>query len=122
MYRPSKFVPVSNRDLHSELVPTVQVKTLEQLIASYMNTGNINGLEGINSDSYDFDDSEHIDLDAEIPQNMGKIDAILHYRNIADSRRSPLQAEGVKSPENGLKEPVVPDPAPSSGTNNPEGA
>lgn len=121
MNRPSKFIPVSNRDLHSELVPTVQVKTLEQLVASYMASGNINGLEGINSDSYDFEDSEHIDMDSEIPQNMGKIDAILHYRNIADSRRSPLQAKGVESPENALNHDVS-APAPSADTNNPEGA
>lgn len=121
MFRPSKFIPVSNRDLHSELVPTVQVKSLEQLIASYMASGNINGLEGVNSDSYDFEDAEHIDMDSEIPQNMGKIDAILHYRNIADSRRSPLQAKGVETPENAVKQDV-PASAPSAGTNNPQGA
>lgn len=88
-----RYIPVSNRDTSSLLVPSVKSRSLEQLISTYMMTGDQSGFASNDADSFDFDDMDHIDLDCELPQSMNKIDAILHFRNIRDNLRSPMQFE-----------------------------
>jgi len=113
MNRPSIFRPVDKRDLTPVLVPTTKSRSLESLVSNYMMTGDTSGLDTASDDSFDFQDEDHVDFDADIPQSMNKIDAILHYRNIRDSLRSPLQ---FKSPDSKpATEPApAPDPAPTS--------
>lgn len=92
-----RYIPVSNRDTSTLLVPSVKSRSLEQLISTYMMTGDQSGFASNDADSFDFDDMDHIDLDCELPQSMNKIDAILHFRNIRDHLRSPMQFEKINT-------------------------
>lgn len=124
MRRPCSFIPVNDRDVTPVLVPNVRSRTLEQIVANYMTTGDVSALESGSSDSFDFADSEHIDMDIELPQSMNKIDAILHFRNIRDSLRSPLQASGEdpKSIYNQASENHEVSSEANNQPSNPEGA
>ena len=93
MYRKCFFRPVNERDLTPVLVPSVKSRSLETIVSNYLRTGDTSGLESTSEDSYDFNDESSIDFDVELPQCMNKIDAVLHYRNIRDSLRRPLQAK-----------------------------
>lgn len=107
MRRPSPFFPVSNRDLTPVLVPTVQYKSLEQLVAQYMTTGDDSGFSSKDPDSYDFADYKDVDMDKELIQSMGKIEAVLHYRNIADARRGKLEFETASAKQQETSTGVV---------------
>lgn len=87
------------RDSTSVLLPQVRMLTLESLVSRYLISGDLSGFESSGVESYDFEDAEHVDLDVPLPQNMSKIDAVLHFRNIADSMRAPLQAASPLSVE-----------------------
>lgn len=90
------------RDSTSVLLPQVRTLTLESLVSRYLVSGDLSGFEFSGVESFDFEDADHVDLDVPLPQNMSKIDAVLHFRNIADSMRAPLQAAPPKSVESEL--------------------
>lgn len=121
MYRKCHFIPVNERDLTPVLVPSVKSRSLETIVSNYLRTGDTSGLESISEDSFDFKDESSIDFDAELPQSMNKIDAVLHYRNIRDSLRRPLQAKSDNDASSVVADATT-EAASDSNSSSPEGA